>query len=54
MNVPSGKGRFPVVVLLHGHIDEDLDVTGQGMRREQDALARNGYVASHVDYRSWR
>ena len=52
MNVPKGTGPFPVVVLLHGHIDEDVYVTGQGYRREQDALARNGYVAFRVDYRN--
>jgi dipeptidyl aminopeptidase/acylaminoacyl peptidase len=52
MNVPKGKGPFPVVVLLHGHIDEDVYVTGQGYRREQDSLARNGYVAFHIDYRN--
>ncbi len=52
MNVPRGDGPFPVVVLLHGHIDEDVYVTGQGFRREQDSLARNGYVAFHVDYRN--
>jgi len=52
MNVPRGAGPFPVIVLLHGHIDESVYVTGQGFRREQDSLARNGYVALHVDYRN--
>jgi uncharacterized protein len=52
MNVPRGAGPFPVVVLLHGYIDPAVYVTGQGYRREQDGLARNGYVAFHVDYRN--
>lgn len=52
MNVPKGKGPFPVIVLGHGYIDPDVYVTGQGFRREQDALARAGYVALHVDYRN--
>jgi dipeptidyl aminopeptidase/acylaminoacyl peptidase len=52
MNVPRGKGPFPVVVLAHGYIDPDVYWSGQGFRREQDALARNGYVAFHVDYRN--
>lgn len=51
MNVPDGKGPFPVLVLNHGYIDPDVYVLGQGMRREQDYLARQGYVALHVDYR---
>ena len=52
MNVPRGRGPFPVVVLLHGYIDPAIYVTGQGYLREQDSLARNGYVAFHVDYRN--
>ncbi len=51
MNVPAGSGPFPVAVLLHGYIDPDVYVTGQGLAREQDYLARRGYVALHVDYR---
>lgn len=52
MNKPRGKGPFPVVVLAHGYIDPKVYVTGQGFMREQDWLARNGYVALHVDYRN--
>jgi dipeptidyl aminopeptidase/acylaminoacyl peptidase len=52
MNKPRGKGPFPVVVLAHGHIEPSVYVTGQGFNREQDWLARNGYVALHVDYRN--
>jgi len=52
MNVPKGKGPFPVVVLAHGYIDPDVYWSGQGFRREQDTLARKGYVAFHVDYRN--
>ncbi len=52
MTKPRGKGPFPVVVLAHGYIDPAVYVTGQGFRREQDWLARNGYVALHIDYRN--
>jgi len=52
MTKPRGKGPFPVVVLAHGYIDPDVYVSGQGFRREQDWLARNGYIALHVDYRN--
>jgi dipeptidyl aminopeptidase/acylaminoacyl peptidase len=52
MNKPRGEGPFPVVVLAHGYIDPKIYVTGQGFRREQDWLARNGYVALHIDYRN--
>jgi len=48
---PKGKGPFPAVVLNHGYIEPDIYVTGQGLAREQDALARAGFVVLHTDYR---
>ena len=49
--VPTGDGPHPAVVLNHGYIDPDVYVNGQGMPREQDYLAREGFVVLHVDYR---
>ena len=39
---PHGRGPFPGIVLNHGYIDPSYYVTGQGLAREQDALARAG------------
>jgi dipeptidyl aminopeptidase/acylaminoacyl peptidase len=52
MNVPKGEGPFPLVVLAHGYIDPDIYRTGQGLAREQDYLARKGFIAFHTDYRN--
>lgn len=52
MSIPEGSGRFPLLVLAHGYIDPAVYVTGQGLRREQDWLARAGYAVLHVDYRN--
>ncbi len=52
LNVPTGPGPFPAVVLAHGYIDPDLYVRGQGMTRERGVLAARGFVAFHVDYRA--
>jgi dipeptidyl aminopeptidase/acylaminoacyl peptidase len=52
LNVPRGSGPFPALVLAHGYIDPDIYVNGQGMRREEDWLARRGFVTLHVDYRN--
>ena len=52
MNRPRGEGPFPVVILAHGYIDPEVYWSGQGFMREQDWLARNGYVVIHVDYRN--
>ena len=39
-------------MLAHGYIDPDIYTNGRGMMREQDYLARRGYVVLHVDYRN--
>lgn len=52
LNVPTGRGPFPAVVLAHGYIDPAIYVSGQGMTRERGYLAGAGYVALHVDYRN--
>jgi len=52
MNVPAGDGPFPVLVLSHGYIDPDVYTNGRGLAREQDYLARRGYVVLHTDYRN--
>lgn len=52
LNIPRGPGPFPAVVLAHGYIDPAIYQNGQGMRREQDRLARAGYVVLHTDYRN--
>jgi len=52
MNVPDGNGPFPVVILNHGYIDPAIYTNGRGLAREQDYLARAGYVVLHTDYRN--
>jgi dipeptidyl aminopeptidase/acylaminoacyl peptidase len=52
MNVPRTPGRHPALVLNHGHIDTAIYTNGRGLMREQDYLARRGYVVLHTDYRN--
>jgi len=52
LNVPAGRGPFPALVLNHGYIDPPDYDSGQGLAREQDYLARAGYVVLHTDYRN--
>ncbi|WP_036490295.1 alpha/beta hydrolase family protein [Nocardioides sp. CF8] len=51
LNIPTGPGPFPAVVLAHGYIDPAVYASGQGMTRERTVLASRGYIALHVDYR---
>lgn len=52
MNVPTTPGRHPALVLNHGFIDPAVYTNGRGLMREQDYLARRGYVVLHTDYRN--
>lgn len=52
MNVPKGRGPFPVLILNHGYIDPKVYTNGRGLKREQDYLAKKGYVVIHSDYRN--
>ncbi|MEX1997778.1 MAG: alpha/beta fold hydrolase [Candidatus Andersenbacteria bacterium] len=52
MNAPRGEGPFPVLILNHGYIDPQIYTNGRGLKREQDYLARQGYVVVHPDYRN--
>ncbi len=52
LNVPSAPGPHPALVLNHGYIDPDVYTNGRGLMREQDYLARRGYVVLHTDYRN--
>ena len=53
LNVPVGKGPFPVLILNHGFIEPENYTNGQGLKREQDFFAKNGYVVLHSDYRNY-
>jgi dipeptidyl aminopeptidase/acylaminoacyl peptidase len=52
MNLPGGEGPFPVIILNHGFIDPKIYTNGRGLKREQDYLARRGYIVIHPDYRN--
>ena len=52
MNVPKGEGIFPILILNHGYIDPAVYTNGRGLKREQDFLAKRGYVVVHSDYRN--
>lgn len=52
MNVPKGPGPFPLLILNHGHIDTSVYTNGRGLKREQDYLARQGFVVLHPDFRN--
>ena len=48
---PKAMGAHPGVVLVHGFVDPESYTSGSELPREQDALARAGYVVLYTDLR---
>ncbi len=53
INVPVGRGPFPVIVTLHGYIPPSEYQTRDYSTRYADALAKNGYIVLHPNMRSF-
>jgi uncharacterized protein len=53
MNVPTGSGPFPIVVLNHGYYAPERYQQGDGTRAAADYLARQGYLTIASDYRNY-
>ncbi len=54
LNIPKGKGPFPLLIFNHGYIDPTVYTRGRGLKREQDYMARHGFAVLHTDYRGHR
>lgn len=50
MNVPTKPGKYPVLVLLRGFIDQQIFITGDGTRRDGEIFAQNGFIALAPDF----
>ncbi len=54
MDVPQGPGPFPIVIVNHGFIQpSDYRTTTAYTLPLADALARQGYLTLHPDYRTY-
>jgi pimeloyl-ACP methyl ester carboxylesterase len=53
MNIPTGEGSFPVIVMNHGFFSRSVYNSGDGTDRASAFLAEHGYITVASDYRSW-
>lgn len=53
LNIPSGAGSFPVIIMLHGHVEPEQYTTLDYSTRYADALAEQGYVVLHPNLRGY-
>ena len=51
LNIPNRDGTFPVLILNHGYYNPRTYDVGEGLSREQDFFAKNGYAVLSTDYR---
>jgi dipeptidyl aminopeptidase/acylaminoacyl peptidase len=53
MQIPVGKGPFPVILMNHGFFSRSVYRSGDGTDRAAAFLAEHGYITLASDYRSW-
>jgi len=53
VNIPDGKGPFPVVIALHGYIPASEYETLDYSTRYADSIARKGYIVLHPNLRNF-
>lgn len=50
MNMPNKSGKYPVLILLRGFIDQKIYTTGDGTRRAGEIFAQNGFITLAPDF----
>lgn len=53
VNIPVGRGPFPVIIALHGYIPPDKYTTRDYSTRYADSIARKGYIVLHPNMRNF-
>ena len=53
MQIPAGKGPFPVIIMNHGFYSRSVYTSGDGTDRASAYLVKRGYITLASDYRSW-
>lgn len=53
MDIPTGPGKHPVVIVLHGYVDPSVYRMQPYTTRYADGLAEAGYFVLHPNYRSY-
>ena len=50
INLPSKQGKFPLVLMLRGYVDQKLYTTGIGTQRGGEYFAKNGFITIAPDF----
>lgn len=50
LNLPKGEGKFPVVLMLRGYVDDKIYTTGMGTKKPAAFFAENGFITLAPDF----
>jgi uncharacterized protein len=50
INIPTGEGPFPLILMLRGYVDQNIYQTGMGSKRSGEFFAKNGYITVAPDF----
>lgn len=50
MNIPAKSGKYPILILIRGFIDQQIYTTGDGTRRDGEIFAQNGFITLAPDF----
>lgn len=53
LNVPNGRGPYPIIILAHGYYNPKTFKVGTGTEREANFLVKNGYVTFAPNFRGF-
>lgn len=50
LNLPTGEGPFPIIIMNRGYVEREQYQTGIGTKNAAAVLARNGYITIAPDF----
>ena len=53
LNIPTGDGPFPVIIMNHGYYPRGEYYPGAGSQQAAEYLTLHGYITISSDYRTW-
>lgn len=50
INIPNSEGKFPVIVMFRGFVDQEIYKTGDGTKRAAEFFTNNGFITVAPDF----
>lgn len=50
INIPTEKGKYPIIVMFRGYVDQEIYETGIGTSKSAAVYAQNGFITVSPDF----